>query len=128
MKTVLITGASGNLGKVVCKQFLSSGNRVIAIIGHKNTLTDLLPNDHLDIRSVDLNSETEVNQLSDELCTLYKRVDVAVFLAGGFASGEIQNSGKKQLDDMFKLNFETAYFFSRQIFLHMQKNNCGHMF
>jgi len=128
MKTVLITGASGNLGKAVCKQFLSDGYQVIAIIGQNNPLEDLFQSKHLDIHSVDLRSEMEVNQLSDELCARYKKIDVAVFLAGGFAAGNIKNSGKQQMDDMYKLNFETAYFFSRQLFLHMEKNNGGYMF
>lgn len=128
MKNVIITGAAGNLGKIICRQFINDGYRVIAILGLQDKFEATFDADQMDIHKVDLSSEVEVQQLCDELCNLYNNIEIAVFLAGGFASGNVSDSGKEQLDIMYKLNFETAYFFSRQLFLHMQKQGRGRLF
>src|SRR6188768_4018817 len=121
MKNVIITGASGNLGKVVCSEFMKQNYHVIAITGMHDTSLKAMNGENLEIHQVDLSSEVEVNQLCEEICGLYSQIDVAVFLAGGFALGDISVTGKTELDAMYKLNFETAYYFSRQIFLKMEK-------
>jgi len=128
MKIALITGASGNLGRVVCKQFIIAGYKVIAIVGMSDQIEEFSSDGMIDVHRVDLGSEMEVNQLCEEICTMYQRIHVGLFLAGGFALNPIGSSGKEQLDAMYRLNFETAYFCSRQIFMHMQKQGGGRLF
>jgi len=128
MKNVIITGASGNLGKVVCRAFLEQQYHVIAIVGMSNKSVSEIEHDNLEIHKVDLGSEVEVNQLCEEICAMYPSIEVAVFLAGGFSMGDFKTTGKAELDAMFKLNFETAYYFSKQVFLKMENQGGGRLF
>lgn len=52
IKTVIITGANGNLGKVVVAQFLSSGYRVIATVLDDSMLHSFEKNEHLEVYAV----------------------------------------------------------------------------
>ncbi|OBU24031.1 NAD-dependent epimerase/dehydratase family protein [Photobacterium kishitanii] len=42
MKTIVITGASGFVGKALCKKHLSEGNRVVAVVRNADSLKEFL--------------------------------------------------------------------------------------
>ena len=72
-KTILVTGANGFLGKVVIRNLLNKGYRVIAMV-RPNALAAFHPHDNLTILWADiLNYETYVNKVAD--------VEVIVHLA-----------------------------------------------
>ena len=72
-KTILVTGANGFLGKVVIRNLLNKGYRVIAMV-RPNALDAFHPHDNLTILWADiLNYETYVNKVAD--------VEVIVHLA-----------------------------------------------
>src|SRR5678816_4744691 len=128
MLTVLITGASGNLGRAVVDQFLMQGHRVIGLV---------IPGDNipLDIRhtlftkvEVDLGNEDQTRSVVEEQVKLYGGIDVAILTAGGFAKGNIAETGSEQILQQYKLNFETAYHASRSIFLYMLEKKKGRIF
>ncbi|PSV32324.1 NAD(P)-dependent oxidoreductase [Photobacterium sp. GB-72] len=47
MKTIVITGASGFVGKALCKKNLSEGNRVVAIVRKKDSLNEFIDSPNL---------------------------------------------------------------------------------
>ncbi|HYF66957.1 MAG TPA: SDR family NAD(P)-dependent oxidoreductase, partial [Ohtaekwangia sp.] len=56
---------------------------------------------------------------------VYKKIDVAILLVGGFAMGDIAHTDGDILKKMYTLNFETAYHTARPIFLQMMKQVSG---
>ena len=59
MKTVIITGANGNLGAAVTSKFLETGYKVIAIVATEVMLSEMAPHDHLYVQAVNLMNEEE---------------------------------------------------------------------
>jgi NAD(P)-dependent dehydrogenase (short-subunit alcohol dehydrogenase family) len=115
MKTVLITGASGNLGKATVDKFISDGYKVLATSspGKSQASKDV------EVYEVDLSDEDAVDDVMTKILSKYKRLDAALFLAGGYAHGGVTDTDFARLDRMISLNFHTAFFMAQRIFQHM---------
>ena len=108
-KTVLITGATGGIGKATAIGLASMGARV-AITGRDRTraeqaATDIRTeagNPAVDVFVADLSSQAEVRRMSDEVLAAYPRLDVLVNNVGGFwAHRHLTSDG---LERTFALN------------------------
>jgi len=128
MKTAIVTGASGNMGQAVIKKFLAEGYKVIGTI---------VPNDPVQINIDDKNFETVLVDLMNEedaekfvvgLVSKYEVIDTAVLTVGGFAMGKIADTKTSDIQQQYKLNFETAYNIARPVFTHMMGNKSGRIF
>src|SRR5882762_7477809 len=123
-KTVLITGASGNLGKATVEKFISGGYKVIATVSPGKTLP-VDPAGDLETVEADLRNEVQVNEVISQIITKHKTIDGALLLAGGFASGGIKAADGETIKNMYELNFATAYFAARPVFRQMQNQPAG---
>src|SRR5688572_24316831 len=90
MNTIIITGASGNLGKAVTQLFLSKGFKVIATVHNEDSKKDLPRHEQLSIEIVDLNDEAKGKAFVNSVIQSYKKIDAALLLVGGFAAGNIE--------------------------------------
>ena len=116
-KNVLITGASGNLGKATVEKFLSEGYTVIATVTPGKPLGFDAEGVHA--YEADLTDEKSVDTVVKQIITDHTTLDAALLLVGGYASGNIQNTDGALLKKMFALNFDTAYFVARPVFQQM---------
>jgi NAD(P)-dependent dehydrogenase (short-subunit alcohol dehydrogenase family) len=126
MKTIIVTGASGNLGQAVVQKFLAEGVIVIGTILHKDTVT--MDNPKLEKVIVDLTNEENSRQFVENVVAKHGSVDAAVLTVGGFAMGKIAETKTADIMKQYKLNFETAYNMVRPVFLQMMKQNSGRIF
>lgn len=119
MKTVIITGAGGNLGKATVDVFVSAGWRVIAIVtpGHSPGATSGSP---IIYREADLQNELESGNLIKDLLAEFGQLDAALLLVGGFEAGSVENTDTAALRRMYSLNFETAYHMAKPLASHLQ--------
>ena len=122
MKTVFITGASGNLGKAVVEKFLAEGYKVLATVSPGKTLGFENPN--IETYETDVTHEESISKVVNSIVATTK-IDAAILLVGGFAMGTIQDTDSTSLKKMFSLNFDTAYFAARPIFNQMMKQSVG---
>lgn len=127
MKTVIITGANGNLGSATVKKFLDEGYTVIAVDGKNNHLDFALTNKNFSFQSVNLGNETEAADFVNKAIAKQGKIDAALLLVGGFAMGNITATAGTDIQKQFSLNFETAYFVARPLLQHMQQNNYGRL-
>ena len=125
MKTVIITGANGNLGAACVKKFLEEGYRIIAVDGNNNHLDFAAGNANYEFVSRDLGNETETSGFISSVIEKYGTIEGALLLVGGFAAGNIAATTGADIHKMFALNFETAYFIARPLLQHMQQNKYG---
>lgn len=123
-KTVFITGASGNLGKATVEVFLQKGYTVLATVSPGKKLS-FTPSRPVDTYECDLTDEQAAKDVVTRAILNHQQIDAALLLAGGFAAGEIAAADGTSLRQMFSLNFETAYYIARPIFLQMQKQTGG---
>ena len=116
---VLITGASGALGRVVVQQTLSAGYHVTAC-----------SRDSLDIRhdalrtvSIDLTNSSHIEALIAD----HPPLTGAFLLAGGFLMNDLLATTADQLLQQLQLNFFTAYNVARPVLRHMLPQGKGHI-
>jgi len=126
-KTILITGANGNLGVAAVKKFLDEGYKVIGVDQSGTHLGFAADHDNFELKSVDAGDEQAVATFMEEIIELNGRIDGALLLVGGFAMGDIHATGGEELRKMFAFNFETAYFFARPLFQHMLESGYGRL-
>jgi NAD(P)-dependent dehydrogenase (short-subunit alcohol dehydrogenase family) len=115
-KNVLITGASGNLGKATVDKFLKEGYNVIATVTPGKSLGFTA---EVKTYEADLTDEAVVNKVVAKIISDHSTLDAALLLVGGFAAGNIQKTDGALLNKMFALNFDTAYFVARPVFQQM---------
>lgn len=116
-KNVLITGASGNLGKATVDKFLKEGYNVIATVTPGKTLG--FPAPEVKMYEADLTDENAVNIVVKQIIADHSSLHAALLLVGGFAPGTIQSTDGILLKKMLSLNFDTAYFVVRPVFQQM---------
>jgi NAD(P)-dependent dehydrogenase (short-subunit alcohol dehydrogenase family) len=127
MKTVIITGANGNLGTAVTKEFIDKNYRVIATVANENSKKDFIPHPNLEISVVNLTDEKETTVFIEKILQKYAIIDGALLLVGGFAMGDIENTTGDDLHKQIALNFETAFYVTRPLFGHMMNNKKGNI-
>lgn len=127
MKTVIITGANGNLGVATVKKFLDEGYKVVAVDGKNDHLAFANNNANFEFRSVNLTNEKETAEFVKAVIAKYGKIDGAMMLVGGFAMGNVAATAGADIQKQFSLNFETAYFLTRPLLEHMQKNGYGRL-
>lgn len=125
MKTVIITGANGNLGMAVTKEFLDKNYQVIATVADEKARAEFETHPNLDISVVNLTDEKETAGFVENCIQKYRVIDAALLLVGGFAMGDISVTKGDDLHRQISLNFETAYYVTRPLFDHMTKNKAG---
>lgn len=127
MKTVIITGANGNLGTAVTRHFISKGYRVVATVIHEAMKTDMPADPQLDIQVVDLSNEQEAEVFIGRSIEQYGAIDAALMLVGGFAMGTVATTSIAAIDQQVSLNFKTAYQVARPLFKHMLEKGNGRL-
>jgi len=127
MKTIIVTGANGNLGTATVKKLLDSGYRVIAVDNSGSHLDFAKSNDRFELHAVNLGDEALSTAFIKDTIGRHGKIEGALLLVGGFAMGDMASTGKTELDNMFSLNFETAYYAARPLLEHMLQNNYGRL-
>lgn len=125
MKTVIITGANGNLGTAVTNNFLSKDYKVIATVRKEEDLKEFSQNENLQVEIVNLTNEEETNEFVQKIIEQRKNIDGALLLVGGFAMGNIAATKPADIRQQISLNFDTAYHITRPLFQHMMEKNNG---
>ena len=128
MKTVIVTGASGNMGQAVVRKFLNEGYRVIGTAVPNDPVPMEFDNVNFEKVIVDLMSEDDSEKFVNTIIEKYKSIDVIVSTVGGFAMGSVAETKTADIFKQYKLNFETAYNVTRPVFVQMMKQNSGRIF
>lgn len=128
MKTVIVTGASGNLGQAVVKKFIDENYFVIGTIIPNDPVQIDFPGDKFKKIVVDLMNEDDAQKFIDGVIAKHGSIDVAVLTVGGFAMGKIADTKTADILKQYKLNFETAYNVARPAFVQMLQQDSGRIF
>jgi len=127
MKTIIITGANGNLGTAAVKKFLDEGYKVIGVDNGNAHLGFTLSHTDFEFTTVNLSDEIQTIAFVSHAIKKYGKIDAALLLVGGFAMGTVEDTTGEDLQKMFSLNFETAYFVARPLLQHFKDNEYGRL-
>jgi NAD(P)-dependent dehydrogenase (short-subunit alcohol dehydrogenase family) len=130
-KIVLVTGATGGLGRVVVRRLLASGADVAAVYRDEARFRDLVnltggESGSLSGFRADVTSEPEVREMVEAVVRRYGRVDALLNLTGTYRGGkDIAETDEADWDFLMRTNLKSAFLCSRAVLPVMAKAGTG---
>ena len=123
-KNIIISGASGGLGRYVVKKLSDSGFALSLVVDKKDIdLFNDLPNQFSE--AVDLLDEKASINFVQKAIATKGGVYGAVLLVGGYAPGELENATDADIRKMVDLNFFTAFHLVKPLLAHFEQQGLG---
>ena len=122
-KVVVVTGASGALGKVVAEAALAQGAKV-AGVDHAPSQIPATAN-RIEFGGVDLSDAAQAKKAVDAAAEHFGRLDALVNIAGGFAFETVAEGDPRTWQRMYALNVTTALNASRAAIPHLAASGAG---
>jgi 3-oxoacyl-[acyl-carrier protein] reductase len=122
-KVIVVTGASGALGRVVAISALAMGARV-AGVDHAASQVAATPN-RIEFGGVDLTDAAQAKQAFDAAASHFGKLDALINTAGGFAFEAVADGDPKTWQRMYALNVLTALNASRSAIPHLVASGAG---
>jgi 3-oxoacyl-[acyl-carrier protein] reductase len=116
-KVIVVTGASGALGKVVAEQALAGGARVAGVDHAASQMPATAT--RIELGGVDLSDAAAAKKAIDAVATHFGRLDALINIAGGFAFETVAAGDPKTWQRMYALNVLTALNASRAAIPHL---------
>ncbi|GAB3965467.1 3-oxoacyl-ACP reductase FabG [Spirosoma terrae] len=123
MKSVLVTGASGNLGITVVEELHQQGYHIVATFSSDKKLGLFSHLSNVDSYVVDVLDADQVTAFLKKLDG--HTIEAAVLLVGGFAAGTIHDTNVADLEDMYRLNFLSAFNFVKPLLAQFETQGGG---
>ena len=122
-KVIVVTGASGALGKVVAEVALARGARVAAV-DHAPSQSPATA-ERIELGGVDLTDAMQATKAIDAAAAHFGRLDALLNIAGAFAFEAIAEGDPKTWQRMYALNVLTALNASRAAIPHLAGSGAG---
>ena len=116
-KVVVVTGASGALGKVVAEMALARGGKV-ASVDHAPSQIPPAP-DRIELGGVDLSDAAQAKKAIDAAAAHFGRLNALINIAGAFAFETVAEGDPKTWQRMYAINVLTALNASRAALPHL---------
>lgn len=115
---VIVTGASGALGKAVCADLLRQGASVIGVDIRAPQVDN--PRLEMQLSDVDLTNPISVQSALDSIAANGAPLTGLVNVAGGFTWETVMNGSPESWERMWTMNVRTALIMSRAAIPHLQ--------
>lgn len=130
-KVVLITGATGALGRVTARTFAETGARLALTARQKRGLEELvaelnLPDERVLTFAADLTVASEVNSLVEAVTVRWGGVDILLNLVGGWRGGvRLAELSEEEWTATLGMNLHAAFLINRAVLPHMASRGWG---
>ncbi len=125
-KTVLITGATGGLGKYITRILSEKGMKVVAIARDLSQLEELKHQyPHILTVAADVTNPQDVHKIFTSTMAWSGTVDVLINNVGIFRGGPLEQASVKQFDDLITTNMKTCFLMSQGVIPIMKKHKSG---
>src|SRR3954469_4957634 len=105
-KVVVVTGASGALGKVVAEAAFARGSHVAGV---DHAASQMPPTENrIALGGVDLSDAAAAKEAIDAVAAHFGKIDALINIAGGFAFETVAEGDPKTWQRMYSLNVLTA--------------------
>lgn len=122
-KIVVITGASGALGRVVVAAAIAQG-ATVAAIDHGASATAAAPQ-HLQIGGIDLAEPAPTDAAIAGVVAQFGRIDALINIAGAFSFETVAGGSNTSWETMHRRNLLTALNASRAAIPHLAASKAG---
>ena len=116
-KVVVVTGASGALGKVVAETALARGAKVAGVDYAPSQAPATM--NRMELGGVDLSDTAAAKKAIDAVASHFGRLDALINIAGGFAFETVAEGDPETWQRMYALNVLTALNASRSALPHL---------
>lgn len=125
-KSVLVTGATGGLGRAVAQAFVSAGARLYGA-ARKWKVEDV-PSGGFTTIQADVTRAEDCRAALTRIVSETRRIDAVVHLVGGFSGGKrIEETGDDLWDNMMNLNLRSAFVLFREALPPMRSAGHGRL-
>lgn len=130
-KIVLVTGATGGLGRAVVRRLVASGADVAAAVRDEKKFQELVAfaggsREALASFMADATSETDVREMVEAVLRRYGRIDALVNLVGAYRGGvDIAGTTEADWDFLMRTNLKSAFLCSRAVLPAMVRAGSG---
>ena len=107
-KVVLVTGACGQLGKVICKAFRDSGCQVLGVDIHINSNLSLL--NGVQYYELDARNLLDKQKLYENIIKQYNVIDILINNAGVNTFDKFEQRTEADFDWVFDVNLKGVFF------------------
>ncbi len=130
MKTILLTGASGDIGIEIARTFIKKKYRTILVYNHNRASIDALLqefNNSTDIFTYqcDLTIDTKVREMVEDIIKNVGTIDSLINCAGISHYGLIQDESKKDFDNVFDTNVKSTFLATKYVSKYMISEKKG---
>ncbi len=122
-KVILVTGASGALGRVVAEAALRRGARVAGVDHANSGSTDTA--EHIELGGVDLSDAVQANKAIDTVAARFGRLDVLINIAGAFSFETVAEGDPNTWQRLHAINVLTALNAARAAIPHLLASGAG---
>jgi NAD(P)-dependent dehydrogenase (short-subunit alcohol dehydrogenase family) len=123
-KQIIISGASGNLGKEVVKKLSALGYGLHAPV-REQSLSKLSSVPNIKCQVVDLSNAEDTDRFVKNTINETGGVQGGIFLAGGYASGKMSETSDANLEKMFSTNFLISFHLVKPLMEHFEATGGG---
>ncbi len=139
-KTILITGGTGALGRILLKSFLFQNSKTI-VVTYRNEKemqdikTDLFKTKDyssenvstiIDFIKIDISKDNDIKKLISYISEKYGQIHILINVVGGYIGGKsILELTDSEWDKMIDINLKTAFLISKNIIPMMVTNRYG---
>jgi NAD(P)-dependent dehydrogenase (short-subunit alcohol dehydrogenase family) len=123
-RVVLLTGASGGLGRILSNHLAGEGFR-LALSYHSGTLIPHTDNEHIRSYKADIRSEEEVQQMIQQIVSDFGRIDILINNAGISRNGVTWKLDTSDWNDSIAVNLNGTFHMLKHTLPVMRNNEWG---
>lgn len=130
MKTIIITGASGDIGAAIAKTIDAPEHRLILIYNTNKQGVDSLSNGlHCEhhIYQCNLQDENEIKKVVNDVLSKFKKIDVLINCAGASLIQQIQDCTSSDYDFIMNNNLKSTILTTAIVSKNMISNQAGNI-
>jgi meso-butanediol dehydrogenase/(S,S)-butanediol dehydrogenase/diacetyl reductase len=124
-KVVLITGATGAIGKGVAVKLINQGAKVFISDLKEETVASTSKELGCSGMAGDITSETQVKAVVDNCVETLGKVDILINVAGIIGTCKVEDITEDDWDQMFAVNCKGTFFFTKYVVPMMKEKKAG---
>jgi NAD(P)-dependent dehydrogenase (short-subunit alcohol dehydrogenase family) len=124
-KVVLITGATGAIGKGVAVKLINQGAKVFISDLKDETIATTTAALGCEGMAADITIETQVKSVVDKCVETLGEVDILINVAGIIGTSKVEDITEDVWDQMFAVNCKGTFFFTKYVVPMMKEKKAG---